>query len=75
MPTPTKKTVEAKFADVLKFRVPIWYDPVPPDLLKDLSQATRLEIAKLQLQAHQDILAVHTKAASAYMNVLKGAGR
>ncbi|MGA7674385.1 MAG: hypothetical protein WCA78_04990 [Rhizomicrobium sp.] len=73
MPKSTKKPTVAE--ELLRFRPIPHGDPPFWDLLRDLDQARRLEIAKLVLQTQQEYLAVQKKAIDAHLAILKGTGR
>jgi hypothetical protein len=58
---------------LLQFRPPIWWDPVPwPWLTEMLDKRKLVEVSRIQLQLHRDMLQAQLRAAEQMDKVLAG---
>ena len=62
--------INPELAEILRFRVPPWFDPVPWFVLERLNQDKLFALAKVQLQLQKSVLLAQQRAINQVMNVL-----
>lgn len=58
-----------------KSNVPIWWDPVPPWILRELGDVTQQEIISIALEAQASMLQTHATALREISGKLRGGGQ
>ena len=66
----TQPKISSEMAEVLRFRVPPWFDPVPWFVWERLDQERVLALARVQMQLQRSILLAQQRALNEAIKIL-----
>ena len=67
----TQPRISSEMTEMLRFRIPPWFDPVPWFIWERLDQETLVKLTAVQLQLQKSVLAAQMRAINQALNVLE----
>lgn len=66
--------ISADMAEILRFKVPPWFDPVPWFIWERLDKEKMLALTRVQLQLHKSVLLAQQRTLNDAMKVIGDIG-